>query len=226
MLNSPPNSPNDDAARPGIGAPAAGPAGPAEASQPGVKPKKSSGGMFNPQTRFGRFMRGLTRFLGIVVGLFALGMLATYLLLYQPLAQQSAAQQAELAQDRQKISQAQQDLSAARQQVATLSASSGTLSNSVSLAKDRQSLLSALAAVNQARYHLAVGDLAAAHADLVEIPARLAALASAPGAQVQDIRSRLDLATGEMDRDPKTALSDLGILADQLAALESQLPGQ
>ena len=52
--------------------------------------------MFSPNTRLGRFMRPVLRWTAAIVGLFGLGMLATYLLLYTPAAQQLAAARAAL----------------------------------------------------------------------------------------------------------------------------------
>ncbi|MEJ5203364.1 MAG: hypothetical protein WHV66_14145, partial [Anaerolineales bacterium] len=40
--------------------------------------------LFSPETRMGRFLRPLVRWLAIIVGLFALGFLTAYLLLYRP----------------------------------------------------------------------------------------------------------------------------------------------
>ena len=213
MQNANSSASTPDAAQPVIDAPAP------EKTAPPAKP---SGGLFNPRTRFGRFMRGLTRVLAIIVGLFALGMLATYLLLYRPLDDQAAKLKAELAQDRQQIAQLQADLDQSRQDAARLTAANQSLGQNADQAKARQALLAALAAVNEARYHLAAGDTPAAQAALAGVPTGLNSLGAAPSAGVQDARSRLDLVNQELTRDPKTAASDLAILADQISTLLKQ----
>jgi hypothetical protein len=183
--------------------------------------------MYDPETKFGRFMRGLTRALAVIVGLFALGVLVTYLMLYRPLADEASGLRTTLAQAQQKTDQLQQDLSKAQQDVLQLKKSNTDLTSSMQKAKGSQAVLTALNAVNLARYHLASGSAAEAKSALDAVPAALDDVAKATGAanaaQIADVRSRLALVLGEMGRDPQTAASDLSILVTQLTDLDKKL---
>jgi hypothetical protein len=183
--------------------------------------------MYDPQTKFGRFMRGLTRTLAVIVGLFALGVLVTYLMLYRPLADDANGLRSGLAQAQQKTDQLQQDLSLAQQDVLQLKKSNTDLIASLDKANGSHAVLTALNAVNLARYHLASGSAAEAKSALDAVPAVLDDIAKATGAanvaQISDIRSRLALVLGEIARDPQTAASDLSILVTQLTDLSKKL---
>jgi type II secretory pathway component PulM len=183
--------------------------------------------MYDPQTKFGRFMRGLTRALAVIVGLFALGMLVTYLMLYRPLADEASGLRTQLAQSQQQAGQLQQDLSKAQQDILQFKKSNTELITSLDKAEGNQAVLTTLSAINLARYQLASGKTADAKSALDAVPAALDDVAKAAGgdniAQIADIRSRLALAAGEMERDPQTAQSDLGILVTQLTDLGKKL---
>jgi septal ring factor EnvC (AmiA/AmiB activator) len=225
MQNPTPNTPIDETADPSNESHTTTPAGP----EPKSANHSLGAKIFDPHTRFGRFMRALTRTLAVMVGFFALGVLAAYLLLYRPLSTQSARNQADLAAARQQVSQLQQSVSQAQKDVADLKKTNQDLSNRLDQTKADQALLSAQAAVSQARYAVATKDTAAAKQVLATVPAALDQLAPAAGsansAKIADMRSRLALALGEIDRDPQTAASDLGILATQLADLGKSLSG-
>jgi hypothetical protein len=199
-----------------------------KAAPEAAQPKRSLlARMYDPQTKFGRFMRGLTRVLAVVVGLFALGVLATYLMLYRPLADEASGLRTQLAQAQQQAGQLQQDLSKAQQDVSQLKKSNAELTASLGQIQGSQAVLTALSSVNLARYYLASGKTADAKSALDAVPAALDDVAKAAGgsnaAQIADIRSRLALAVGEMERDPQTAASDLGILVTQLTDLDKKL---
>jgi hypothetical protein len=193
-----------------------------------AQPKRSLlARMYDPQTKFGRFMRGLTRALAVVVGLFALGVLVTYLMLYRPLADEASVLRSQLAQAQQQAVQLQQDLGKAQQDILQLKKSNAELTTRMDQTRGSQAVLTALSAVNLARYHLASGKTADAKSALGAVPAALDDVAKAVGgssaAQIADIRSRLSLASGEMERDPQTAASDLGILVTQLTDLGKKI---
>jgi hypothetical protein len=190
------------------------------ASTPQPRKRSFAARLFDPQLRVGRFMRSLTRTLALIVGFFALGMLATYLLLYKPLADESTGLRSDLAQARQKVDQLQQANT-------SLTKSNQEMSACVEQGKGRQALLAALAAVNQARADLTANKAADAKKALGDVSTALDQLAPAAGsantAQIAAFRSRLALALGELDRDPQSAASDLGILSTQLTDLSNHL---
>jgi septal ring factor EnvC (AmiA/AmiB activator) len=225
MQNPSPNTPIDEAAAQAEETQPTAPAG----SEP--KNAKSSlvGKMYDPHTRFGRFMRALTRTLALVVGFFALGVLAAYLLLYRPLSAQSKSNQTDLTSARQEVSLLQHSVSQAQKDVSDLKKTNQELSASLEQAKTGQALLSVQVAVSQARYGVAIKDAAAAKQALAGVPAALDLLAPAAGsanaAQIAGMRSRLALALGEIDHDPQTAASDLEILATQLTDLGKRMSG-
>jgi hypothetical protein len=193
-----------------------------------AQPKRSLlARMYDPGTKFGRFMRVLTRALAMIVGLFALGVLVTYLMLYRPLVDEANGLRSDLAQAQQQRDQLQQDLSLAKQDVLQLKKSNTDLITSLDKATGSYAVLTALNAVNLARYHLASGSAAEAKSALDAVPAALDDVFKAAGianvAQISDIRSRLTLVLGEMERDPQTAASDLGILVTQLTDLGKKL---
>ncbi len=183
--------------------------------------------MYDPETKFGRFMRVLTRTLAVIVGLFALGVLVTYLMLYRPLADEANGLKSNLTQAQQQSEQLQKDLTKAQQDVTQLKKTNTDLTASLDKAKGSQAVLTALNAVNLARYHVASGSAAEAKSALDTVPAALDDVAKAAGsantAQIADVRSRLALVLGEMERDPQTAASDLGILVTQLTDLGKKL---
>ncbi|MCJ7624747.1 MAG: hypothetical protein MUO76_14695 [Anaerolineaceae bacterium] len=52
--------------------------------------------LFSPETKFGRFMRRFLRIAGVIVGLFALGVLTVYILMYAPMKAEKERLQSEL----------------------------------------------------------------------------------------------------------------------------------
>jgi uncharacterized membrane-anchored protein YhcB (DUF1043 family) len=197
---------------------------PAAEAAPAEKPRRGFfARLFNPETRFGRFMRSATRILATVVGLFALGMLAVYLLLYRPSQQQ-------LAQTRADLDQAQAALSTAQAERDDAQAKNDDLAPRLKTAEAHVTLLQAGADVAAARMALLKEDPAAARKALADTPALLDKLApdlNRVDANLADtLKTRLDLALGEMAKDPELASSDLAIVADRLSEAETTLFGK
>lgn len=226
--------PPESAARPAgdeTAAQAGEPAVPAQ--QPAAVPPKESGFKrgarytLGTETRFGRFMRTMLRFLATVLGLFALGLLAGYLLLARPLDQQARSLRADVENANASLAAAEAGLESARQDAARLEREASGLRDDLRTAQARILLLRASADVAAARMELALNRPAAAKQALETTPAALTELqASLPGPgaeQVKAIAARLELSVGEIDTDPRLASSDLEILIRQLDELEASL---
>ena len=186
--------------------------------------------LFGADTRLGRFNRAALRFLATVLGLFALGLLAGYLLLYRPALQELQRTRADLAQATQRLDGLQTNLDQSQQAQADLKKSNQELASQTEGANNHALLLQAMNQANLARLSLAKNDPAGAQQALKETPAILLKLNPAISAQNADlaksIQARLNLVLAELQRDPKTAASDLGILNDQFLDLEKKInPG-
>lgn len=213
-----PDKPIDESA----GQPAS--AGPAEvfpAPEPEKPPRKNLfQWWFNPESRFGRFNRRLLRSLVIIVVLFGLGVASLYFLRYQPLQRQYNENQA-------KLDAALENLNSLTSQAATLRASSANLQESNDSRLVETGLLRLQRDAAQARAELLAGKPESASAALVSAGKTLTPLAAAfKGADsslAAAIQARLDLARTEITSDPKTAASDLVILAQQLDEMEALL---
>lgn len=185
------------------------------------------GFLFSPDTRFGRFNRAALRVLATAVGLFALGLLSGYLLLYRPALQELQQSKADLARANQRLDSLQADLDQARLAQEDSKKSSQALSGQTEMANNHVLLLQAMNKANLARLALAKNDPAGAEQALKDAPAILLKLNPAISAENTDlaksIQARLNLVLTEVRSDPKTAASDLGILNDQFLALEKKI---
>jgi len=218
---------SEPAARPDEGA---GPAGP-ERAAPAAKPesgfKRGLRAFLGTETRFGRFMRGFLRWTAAVAGLFALGLLSGYLLLYRPAQQQVRSLQSEYDQSQKDLQRAQAELDQARQNLKVMERQGQGLQKDLGTARSHVLLLSALAGVNESRMELALKKTAAAREALDPAGAALKQLGPVVAAADSDLlntaQARLALVLTEISNDPKTAASDLEILTQQLKDLESKL---
>ncbi|HVN53994.1 MAG TPA: hypothetical protein VMT46_06655 [Anaerolineaceae bacterium] len=198
---------------------------------PAAPAKKPRSGVlnffFNPDTRFGRFNRATLRVVATVVGLFALGLLSAYLLLYRPAQQELQQTKADLARANQRLDSLQTDLDQARLAQENSNRSSQELSGQTEMANNHVLLLQAMNKANLARLALAKNDPAGAEQALKDAPAILLKLNPAISAENGDlaksIQTRLNLALNEIRSDPRTATSDLGILNDQFLDLEKKI---
>ena len=198
---------------------------------PPVKPERKSGGMlywlFSPQTRAGRVLRPLLRWLAAVTGLFALGLLAGYLLLYQPTQKQLDQTVTRLAQATQAVSQkdtallsSQTDREQALKALQTAQASLKQLSS-------ENDLLVVLAGIQSARVALVNKDGQTAKSLLDQAQTDLAK--AQPYLESQDknraelLPMRLSLAIKELASDPSAAQADLEKFITDLNDLRARL---
>ena len=185
--------------------------------------------MFSPETRLGRFMRPVLRWLAAITGLFALGLLAGYILLYQPTQRALDAALARLETSNQIVSQKAQGLESAQTGLDQAQLTLKQVQNRLDAAASENSLLVVLVDVSNARVALVEKDGAAAKAAISQAQTNLNQ--ALPYIEKQDkvlsdlLSSRLDLIAKELVSDPQAAQSDLGKLSSDLTNLHKQLFG-
>jgi len=182
----------------------------AEALPLKTKPEGLFAKIFNKETRFGRFNKALLRWLVIILGLFALGLVAAYFQLVKPL-------RAELDTTRTSLQDTQAELETAQTKLADLQQEKDALDEEYALSEDALSL-----ANNQVTYLVIKSEILKARLALKNSaggPEALEALKLAqenleqlvPFIQEQDpnladlLRSRLEVAVAEVKRDPVEA---------------------
>jgi len=182
--------------------------------------------LLSPETRLGRFMRPALRWTAAIVGLFALGLLAAYLLLYNPTAQQLAATRVELQAAQQQAGDTKAALAAAQKNLADMQVQYNQAQGALKKAAIRVSLLQVSNQVAAARLALYNKDGTAAQKALTDARTILdQVLPDVKGIDANagtQLDSRLTLVTSELN-DPATAQADLAILATKLSDLDSAL---
>jgi hypothetical protein len=180
----------------------------------------------SPETRLGRFMRPFLRWTAAIAGLFALGMLATYFLLYAPATQQLAAARADLQSAQQQAAQTGSTLAAAQKNLADLQTRYDQSQAALKKAGIRVGLLQVANQVAAARLALDQRDGATAQKALVDartiLNQVLPDVKSIDANAATQLDSRLTLVVSELN-DPATAQADLAILATRLSALDNTL---
>ncbi|NMB91099.1 MAG: hypothetical protein GYA17_22285 [Chloroflexi bacterium] len=183
--------------------------------------------LFSPETRTGRVLRPVLRFLGVVVGLFALGLLAAYLLLYQPAARSLQATRADLHNAQQTLDQTRSALENTRQELEQLRSEHDQLQSQLETADQRIRLMRFSNQVSAAQVALAKRDNSAVQKALQTAQDELDTLL--PALQEQDpdvatqIESRFKLIRSEAAQDTKTAQSDLEILSSTILLYDQTL---
>ncbi len=182
--------------------------------------------MFSPETRLGRILRPVLRWTAAIAGLFALGMLATYLLLYAPTNQQLAAARSDLQSARAQATQTGADLATAQKSLADLQTQYNTAQSVLKKVGVRISLLQISNQVAAARLALVNRDGAAAQKSLGNARSILdQVLPDVKGIDANaatQLDSRLTLVVSELN-DPATAQADLALLATRLDELDNTL---
>ena len=182
--------------------------------------------LFSPQTRFGRFMRTLVRWLAAIVGLFALGLLVTYLLVYRPTQQQLDTTQGELKAVQQQLLDVQATLTSTQKGLQDAQSQYQQSQAALKKASLQIHLLWVLNYVNSARLALLNKDGGAAQNALnsakSEMDAVMADLQTFDPAAANLISTRLSLVISELN-DPPTAQADLDILYNKLVDVNNAL---
>ena len=153
--------------------------------------------LFSPETRLGRFMRPFLRWIAAVTGLFALGMLAAYFVLYQPVMQERDALHLKVANDA---------LVRAKTEIALVKVMKDVADTRNAL--DRQDGPGVMVALNQLDKDLRIF---------------LPMIKGTDPAMASLLQNRVDLVKAELSRDPVAARSDLEMLNNSLTELEKTL---
>ena len=186
--------------------------------------------LFSPETRLGRFMRPVLRWLAAIAGLFALGLLAGYLLLYQPTQRALDAALAKLTNASQLVSQKDQGLASAQTGLNQAQLSVKQVQDQLAAAASENSLLIVMVDVSNARVALVEKDGAAAKTAIAQAQSNLNL--ALPYIESQDkvlsdlLQTRLDLISKELVSDAQGAQTDLGKLSSDLNDLHKKIFGQ
>lgn len=174
--------------------------------------------LFSPETKLGRIMRPTVRWLGYFAGFFALGVLAVYLGLYQPM--QKQAETLEMRSDALSA-----ELSRTRSELDTLKPQVQKLTGDLELANNRITLHKTIRSVLEAQLAVETKDGPRSMVAVEKISSDMKTLI--PLVQAKDptlatlLQSRLDLIKTELSRDPTTARMDLEKLYSALIELQS-----
>jgi hypothetical protein len=180
--------------------------------------------LFDPTTRFGRGMRAFTRGLGLVVGLYALGLLTTYVLLYQPMERRHRAAQAELDQMSAAVETLRGDLKLSQSSLAGSEQQRQTAADELARAQARVDGLNARALALETRLALARKDDAAARLALGDLEQALKTLKPALNTTGgESLDKVLALVKSDLSRDARLADEDLQRLLSELELIDQAL---
>ncbi len=177
--------------------------------------------LFDPETRLGRRMRTFTRGLGWAVGMFALGLLTSYVLLFQPLVRRYSTAQVELAQTSAALETLQGDLKLSQSSLAGSEKERKTAAAQLANVQMRVEVQRAKAKVVETRLALAQKDNAAARLALGEVEKIFTDLK--PGlsaASGQSLDQVLALAKSDITREANLADQDLQRLLSELDLID------
>ncbi len=185
---------------------------------------------FSPETRLGRVMRPFLRWTAAVVGLFALGLLACYLLLYQPARQLLEKANSQIGQQNAEIARLQGESASLQNTLVTANQRLQSAQDDLQQAQARNNLLVVIYDVANARTYLAQKDgskvmqtIQQAQTDLQVVQPYLAANKKE---LADELTSRLATVNSTLVRDPQLAASDLNNLYAALLAANDLLFGK
>jgi hypothetical protein len=173
--------------------------------------------------RGARFGQGLLRWAAGLGAVFALGIVATWIVQVGP-------RNRDLTRARQDLARAQSDLAEAQAMAARvpgLEDENELLTHQLDVSQQRALVLSALVEVTRAQAALGLGDDGGARISLAgtmrHLDALLESVDSERRPQVEALRERLELVRDELPQDAFAAQSDLGVLANGLEELDAAL---
>lgn len=191
-----------------------------EPTHPGFV-KRSLQFLFNPETRFGRVMRSVTRALALIVSFFALGFLLAYLLLYYPASQALESARIEVKTLQGQLADAEESVQTARQDLLQVQ-------KRLSIQQTRVQVLSILDHAQSARLALSARNGSATAQKSIttavqQLDQLLPEIKALDPNLATTLKARLDLINAEAARDSKTAVADLNILIEALQLLDQNL---
>jgi len=196
------------------------------------------------ETRTRRFFRKLIRWTAGLLVVFGLGFLTAIFTIYMPKVDELDQSQGDLNQAGGTITELEDQIAALQDQNAELGGQIDTLNQKIAdfetqnqaLLSEQESftlhiaLLKTRAEVISAQVELYDQNPAQARILLANTDQDLATIQELLPDDLQDVvtplQTRLDLAIGEIDTDPETAIDDLGILAGDLLEIENALFGE
>jgi hypothetical protein len=185
--------------------------------------------LFNPETRLGRFIRTSTRNLAFGVGMFALGMFITLLVIYRPAEGELAITRQNLQAANQTISDNEAKLLETQHQVSTLQAEYNRARADLDKVNARVYLQMMMNQVSIASNAIVARDGPAAQQALTNAKNNFKSLQALNISEVLttavagQIDARLNLVNSELSSDPVTARSDLDLLSNTLSQLDKLL---
>ncbi len=204
---------------------------PAKPLYPPLPPKQKRGSLlellFSSATRSGRMMRAVLRWLAAITGLFGLGLLTGYLLLYQPTQTELEAAQLQLKQANQSLLLKDQSIQTAKTDSSQVQTTLKQAQDDLKKAASENEILMVLVSVSNARVALVIKDGPTAKTAIEQAQAGLAKsqpyLESVDKTKFDVLKTRLDLAAKELISDPQAAQTDLDKLAADLTELRLKL---
>ncbi len=198
---------------------------------PGLKTPSASRrvgyALFSPETRTGRFIRGLLRTLALIVGLFAIGFLVAYVLLYRPAIQRLDNASRQATQTAAELQQSRQDLASARQNLQAAQTQVGAVQDRLDVELARSQILRAMSAITQAKAAIQANNKAGAVKNLDTAQGYLNAiqpvLAKRDSQQASTLQALFTLTKNDLDRDLKLASQDLDRLQSELDRAETNV---
>jgi hypothetical protein len=185
--------------------------------------------MFSPETRLGRVMRPFLRWTAAVVGLFALGLLAGYLLLYQPTLRQLGAAIGQIEQKNSEIARLQGETASLQNTLVAADQRLQTAQGDLVKAQARNNLLVVIYDIANARTYLAQKNGAKVMETLQQAQVDLQAiqpyLVANDKELADELSGRLQTVSSVLVRDSQLAVSDLNNLYDALLAANDLLFG-
>lgn len=195
--------------------------------QPTSRTRRVLRALFSPETRTGKIMRPLLRWLGTIIGLFALGLVSAYLLLYLPTTRQKDAALWQFNQSQNMVKTLEADVKACTAERDALQKKLTQAATDLSKAQAKNDLLLVLVSINNARVALVNKDGPGAKTALdqaqVDLPRALPVLEKLDKTIADVLKSRLELASKELVIDPQAAQSDLDKLQADLLNLFATL---
>jgi hypothetical protein len=183
--------------------------------------------LFNPETKLGRFLRPALRGTGFAIAMFALGLLAGYILLTQPAQRQLENSQSQLKTAEEQITELKNNLATTEQDRNQLQDLVQSLQNAHDQDSQHLLLLQIQVSAKQAQLALANRDGATALLDLKMAQNQLTTLMPVIRKQAPDLATSLDtrisLVLSELTRDPQKSVTELAFLSDNLIQLEKLL---
>ena len=183
--------------------------------------------IFSPTTRTGKIVRPVVRGLAAMVGFFALGLMAGYILLFQPIEQKYRQAQSQLDAAEVALEEKQGDLNEAALTLIGADAERKVAVEERDRLKGRLAVWQAMSQVANVRLALARKDNASAKLSLSELETHLTAALpiweNLDAADATAFKRLMELVKGDLARDAALADQDLERLVSELMLVDQAL---